>query len=201
MIYDDFVKWLAELDLSTVTATPFTFNLTDFENKEDFVKSMILAGRHLHSENEIVVRYSKPYTEDKSDVVVRFQILRSKAKIFFNFLKNNETKVVCFLTSNKEIKEAVKFFNSLGVKGEDMVSLSSKESDYTAMLKEGLDAYNKHKESLGEETVNAISITISIEHDNETEIDYPMLSYDFVNACSNFDSTKEWVKQTILKIS
>ena len=201
MIYDDFVKWLAELDLSTVTATPITFNLTDFEDGLDFAKSMVLAGRRFFKEEEIVVRYAKPYTEDKTDIIVRFQILRSKAKIFFNYLKNNETKIVCFLASNKEIKEAIKFFNSLGVKGEDMVSLSSKESDYTAILKESLEDYNKRKETLGEETANAVAITISIEHDNEAEIDYPMLSYDFVNACTNFDSTKAWVKQTILKIS
>ena len=201
MIYDDFVKWLDGLDLSTIVANPITFNLSDFEEHDDFTKSMFLAGRYFSESEDIVVRYSKPYTEDKSDVVVRFQILRSKAKMFLNYLKNNDTKIACFLGTNKEIKEGMKFFNSLGVKGEDMVSLSSKESDYTAILKESLEDYNKRKETLGEETANAVAITISIEHDNEAEIDYPMLSYDFVNACTNFDSTKAWVKQTILKIS
>lgn len=199
MIYDDFVKWLDNLDLSTVDANPITFNLTDFESNKDFANSMTLAGRHLVDEEDIVVRYSKPYTEDKSDIIVRFQILRSKAKMFFNYLKGNDTKISCVLCSNKEIKEAIKFFNSLGVKGEDMVSLSSKEMDYTAILKEVLDGYNKDK---GEDGACSLIVSISIEHDDNTENDYPMLSYDFIegNNFSNFDATKVWVKSEILKI-
>ena len=202
MIYDEFVEWLNDLDLSTVEANPITFNLKDFEEEEDFAKSMVLAGRYLCKEEDIVVRYSKPYTEDKTDVIVRFQILRSKAKMFLNYLKWNDTKFNCFLTTNKEVKEAMKFFNSLGVKGEDMVSLSSKESDYTSMLKKGLEEYNRHKEMMGDNTVDSIMITISMEHDDNAEVDYPMLSYDFMNCngCSNFASTKEWVKSVILKI-
>lgn len=199
MIYDDFVKWLDGLDLNTIVANPITFNLSDFEEHDDFTKSMFLAGRHLVDEEDIVVRYSKPYTEDKSDIIVRFQILRSKAKMFFNYLKGNDTKICCVLCSNKEIKEAIKFFNSLGVKGEDMVSLSSKEMDYTAILKEALDDYNKDK---GEDGACSLIVSISIEHDDNTENDYPMLSYDFIdgNDFSNFDVTKAWVKSEILKI-
>lgn len=199
MIYDDFVKWLDNLDLSTVDANPITFNLTDFESNKDFANSMTLAGRHLVDEEDIVVRYSKPYTEDKSDIIVRFQILRSKAKMFFNYLKGNDTKITCVLCSNKEIKEAIKFFNSLGVKGEDMISLSSKEMDYTSMLKEALDDYNKNN---GEENTCSLIISISLEHDDNTDIDYPMLSYDFINgdSYSNFEATKTWVKGEILKI-
>ena len=199
MIYDDFVKWLDNLDLSTVDANPITFKLTDFESNKDFANSMTLAGRHLVDEEDIVVRYSKPYTEDKSDIIVRFQILRSKAKMFFNYLKSNDTKISCVLCSNKEIKEAIKFFNSLGIKGEDMVSLSSKEMDYTAILKEALDDYNKDK---GEDGACSLIVSISIEHDDNTENDYPMLSYDFINGndFSNFDVTKAWVKGEILKI-
>ena len=87
MIYNDFVEWLTKLDLSTIDANPITFNLTDFENDLDFTKSMFLAGRHLVNEEDIAVRYSKPYNEDKTDVTVRFQIVRSKAKMFNNFLK------------------------------------------------------------------------------------------------------------------
>ena len=100
MIYDDFVKWLDNLDLSTVDANPISFKLTDFETVEDFGKSMFLAGRYLYNEDDIVVRYSKPYNEDKTDVIVQFQILRSKAKMFFNYLKWNDIKINCFLTSN-----------------------------------------------------------------------------------------------------
>ena len=202
MIYDDFVKWLGNLDLTTVDANPITFNLTDFEDGSDFAKSMFLVGHYLFKEDDIVVRYSKPYTEDKTDVIVRFQILRSKAKMFYNYLKNNETKIACFLTSNKEIKEGIKFFNSLGVKGEDMVSLSSKEMDYTSVLKEGLEDYNKRMSEMGKPIADAVVITIGIEHDDNEDIDYTMLSYDFVhnNGYSNFNDTKAWVKSEILKI-
>ena len=201
--YVDFVEWISKLDLTEIDTNPITFNLTDFESELDFVMSMFLAGRHFVNENDIVVRYSKPYSSDKNDVSYCFQIFRSKAKTFYNYLKWNDTKFRCFLTSNKEIKEAVKFFNSLGVKGEDMVSLSSKEIDYASLLKDGLNSYNKHKEELGEKTVDSIVITISMEHDDNTESDYPMLSYDFMNCngCNNFASTKEWVKSAILKIS
>lgn len=200
MIYDDFVKWLDNLDLSTVDANPINFNLIDFENPLDFSKSMFLAGRHLVNEEDIVVRYSKPYNDDRTDVIVRFQILRSKAKMFFNYLKNNDTKISCILCSNKDIKDAIKFFNSLGVKGEDMISLSSKEMDYTSILKEALDDYNKSK---GEDNTCSLIISISIEHNDNTENDYPMLSYDFIegNNFSNFDVTKAWVKGEILKIT
>jgi hypothetical protein len=200
MNYNSFVKWLDSLDLAAVDANPITFNLTDFEENGDFAKSMFLAGRYLLKEDDIVVRYSKPYTEDKTDVIVRFQILRSKAKMFCNYLKNNDTKIACFLTSNKEIKEGIKFFNSLGVKGEDMVSLSSKEMDYTSILKEALDDYNKSK---GEDNTCSLIISISIEHNDNTENDYPMLSYDFIDGdnFSNFDATKAWVKGEILKIT
>jgi len=199
MIYDDFVKWLDNLNLSTVDANPITFKLTDFESDKDFAASMVLAGRHLVNEEDIVVRYSKPYNEDKTDVIVRFQILRSKAKMFFNYLKNNDTKISCILCSNKDIKDAIKFFNSLGVKGEDMISLSSKEMDYVSILKEALDDYNKSK---GEDKKCSLIISIYIEHDENTDNCYPMLSYDFIDGdnFSNFDATKAWVKGEILKI-
>ena len=199
MIYDDFVKWLDNLDLSTVTASPITFNLTDFDSDIDFANSMTLAGRHLVNEEDIVVRYSKPYNEDRSDVIVCFQIMRSKAKMFFNYLKNNETIIRCILCSNKEIKEAVKMFNSLGVKGEDMVSLSSKDIDYTSILKEAIDDYNALN---GKDCGCSLVISVSIEHDDNTDIDYPMLSYGFidVDSYSNFEATKVWIKGEILKI-
>ncbi len=203
MIYDNFVKWLDGLDLSTVDANPISFKLTDFETVEDFAKSMFLAGRHLHNEEEIVVRYSKPYTEDKKDVIVQFQILRSKAKMFFNYLRWNDASFRCFLTSNKEIKEAIKFFNSLGVKGDGMERMASKENDYASMLKGELEAYNKRMEEIGNDGADSIVITISLGHDDNEDIDYPMLSYDFINCngCHNFNDTKEWVKREILKIN
>ena len=80
MIYDDFVKWLKELDLSTVNANPISFKLIDFETNDDFVKSMFLAGRYLFLQEDIVVRYSKPFTEDEKDVIIQFEILKVEKK-------------------------------------------------------------------------------------------------------------------------
>jgi len=202
MNYDSFVKWLSDLDLTTVDANPIAFNLKDFEEEIDFTKSMFLAGRRLVDEEEIVVRYSKPYTEDRSDIIVRFQILRSKAKMFFNYLKNNGTEISCILLSNKDIKEAIKFFNSLGVKGEDMISLSSKEVDYASILKEGIESFNKRKTELGEKVADGIMISIKMEYDTQSEVFYPMLSYDFVtnDGYKGFNDTKAWIKSVILKI-
>lgn len=202
MIYDDFVKWLSNLDLSSVNANPIVFKLIDFETVEDFAKSMFLSGRYLFTQSDIVVRYSKPYTEDKSNVITQFQIVRSKAKMFFNYLKWNDATFKCFLTSNKEIKEAIKFFNSLGVKGEGMEHMVSKENDYASMLKNELETYNKHMEENGKNVADSIAITISIGHDTNEDVYYPMLSYEFMNCngCKNFNDTKEWVKGEILKI-
>ena len=203
MSYDDFVKWLDNLDVATVNANPIPFKLSDFEEHDDFTKSMFLAGRFFSSSEDIVVRYSKPYTEDKTEVIVQFNIVRSKAKMFYNYIKNSEKDITCFLTTNKEIKECIKFFNSLAVKGEDMVSLSSKELDYTSMLKDEFDEYNKRRVELGKDIANAILITITNVHDFEIEIDYPLLRYGFLSnfeGDGDFKEIKAWVKSEILKI-
>ena len=203
MSYDDFVKWLDNLDVTSVDANPIPYKLTDFEEHIDFTKSMFLAGRFFSSSEDIVVRYSKPYTEDKENVIVQFQIVRSKAKMFYNYIKNSEKSIACFLTTNKEIKECIKFFNSLGVKGEDMVSLSSKELDYTSMLKDEFEEYNKRRIEMGKDIANAILITITNVHDFEKEIDYPLLRYGFLSnfeGDGDFNEIKSWVKSEILKI-
>lgn len=200
MTFEKFKQNISELDISALGGNPITITINDFDEEIDFTKAMFFAGSHFKGEDEIVVRYSKPFVDD--DVLVQFQILKSKAKLFLNYLKNNELKIVCVLSGNKEIKESIKFFNSIGVKGEDMVPLLSKEYDYVAMLKEGLEEFNKYKEMMGEKPCNNIKVTISVERDKDSEINYPMLSYEFImgDAYSNFSDTKTWIKREILKI-
>jgi len=188
--YDGFVKWFENLDRTTIEANPITFSLFDFETHDDFVKSLFLAGRHLAKEEDIVVRYSKPYTEDKSTVMVCFQILRSKAKMFFNYLKNNKKSITCTMASNKDVKEAMKFFNSLGVKAEGMESLKTKENDYASILRDVLSESEK----------SAITMTIEVEHDYHEDVDYLMMTYDLTDNDSDFMKVKEHIKKEILRI-
>ena len=61
-------------------ANPISFKLIDFESSEDFTKSMILSGRYFFNEKDIVVRYSKPFTEDGKDVIIQFEILKVEKK-------------------------------------------------------------------------------------------------------------------------
>jgi hypothetical protein len=204
MIYDDFVKWLDKLDLATVDANPITFNLSDFDEHNDFTKSMFLAGRRLSSEEDIVVRYSKPYTEDKNDIIVRFQILRSKAKMFFNYFKKSGIALGCYLTSNKDYKEFVKFFNSLAVKDEDGNNISSKELDYVSAFKECIE---ETKKVVGDGYEIYVATTIELKYDEYNDVEFLSMSYAPIvkeNMTKyNYDifsNVKEFVKKEILKI-
>ena len=56
---------------------------------------------------------------------------------------------------------------------------------------------------MGKDIANAILITITNEHDDESETDYPMLTYGFLSnfeGNGTFNETKAWVKSEILKI-
>ena len=201
MTFEAFKTWLNELDYSTITATPFEFRANDFEEEIDFVKSMFLSGERFVNEEDIVVRYSKPYNEDKTDVIVRFEIFKSKAKMFLNYIKKNDTFICCDLTSNKEIKEFVKFFNSLGVKGEGMENLFSKETDYAASMREELEEYKKANP---DDTDVCVSTTITFDKDKETETEYVGLYYHIGHndhvVGTDFNNVKTSVKKDILKI-
>ena len=214
MTYDDFVKWLNELNLDTVDANPILFKLTDFETSEDFTKSMILSGRYFFNEKDIVVRYSKPFTEDGKDVIVQFQILRSKAKMFFNYFNSNKNtypqKISCFLTSNKEYKEFIKFFNSLGVKDEDGNSISNYASTFKEIVEET-------KKTVGEDYETYMYVSIRLKRDNEDN-EYLAMTYAPIlkenvkkrieqcrayweySKCGMYLEIKEYIKKEILKI-
>jgi hypothetical protein len=153
---------------------------------------MFMVGKRFKGEDDIVVRYSKPFTED-NNVEYQFEIYKSKTKMLVNYLKNNETTIACYLSSNKEIKEGIKFFNSLGVKGEGMIGLVSKENDYASTIKESLEAC---------QNCNGVKVNVSIEYDEISDAYFPILTYNLVesNGYSNLDATKSWIKSEILKI-
>ena len=199
MNLDDFKEWLDDLDEEYVTAEPIKFHLHDFESVNDFTSSMFILGDVMRDSDELVVRYLKPILDDGT-VDVQFQLLRSKAKVFFRYLNNSRREIHCILKSNKEFKEAVKFFNSLGVKGEDMVSL--KELDYASMFKEGLDETRKFDEFLGRKLSDAVEVTISIAFNENGDVYYPILFYDFVSESTvmPFSDAKSWIKKEILGI-
>lgn len=216
MTYNDFVRWLGDLDLSIISSNPITFNLTDFENKIDFAKSMFLVGKYFSTQEDIVVRYSKPYNEEKSNVIVCFQIVRSKTKMFFNFFKKNDyAKLGCFLTSNKDYKEFIKFFNSIGVKDNDGNSISSKDLDYVSTFK---DIVEETKKVVGEEQDVYVFVWLDLKRDMDDN-EYIAMSYAPIlkdnmskreeqyyvafgdrNHCGMFLDVKEYIKKEILKI-
>ena len=192
MSYIDFLRWLKDLDASMITSNPIIFKLSNFNNDKDFVRSMFMVGKRFKGEDDIVVRYSKPFTED-NNVEYQFEIYKSKTKMLVNYLKNNDTAIACYLSSNKEIKEGIKFFNSLGVKGEGMIGLVSKENDYASTIKESLEAC---------QNCNGVKVNVSIEYDEISDAYFPILTYNLVesNGYSNLDATKSWIKSEILKI-
>ena len=216
MTYNDFVRWLCDLDLSIISSNPITFNLTDFENKIDFAKSMFLVGKYFSTQEDIVVRYSKPYNEEKSNVIVCFQIVRSKAKMFFNFFKKNDyAKLGCFLTSNKDYKEFIKFFNSIGVKDNDGNSISSKDLDYVSTFK---DIVEETKKVVGEGQDVYVFVWLDLKRDMDDN-EYIAMTYAPIlkdniskyeeqyhvafgdrNHCGMFLDVKEYIKKEILNI-
>ena len=109
---------LRKLEGIEITTTPLIFNVEEFKNSQAFAKAMFLAAEKFKSSEDIIVRYSSGGS---------FSILKSKAKVF----KNLNPSLEFTLSSAKEIKSAVKYFNSLGVKdldGENLEPDVMKES-------------------------------------------------------------------------
>ena len=192
MNFNEFTEHIKGMDAASISGAPIAFDISDFDTEIDFAKSMFFAGEFFSGEDEIIVRYSKPQDKKTGIVSILFEILRSKSKLFLKYLRNNDMNIVCIISSNKEWKECIKFFNSVGVKGEDMTPLSSKDSDYSSLFSEGVNEVN-----------NGARVTISIERDKDSDAVYPMLSYEFLpsDGYSNFKETKAWVKAEILKIN
>ena len=153
-----------------ITVDPIVFDLKEFSSTKAFATAMLIAGNHYADTDDIIVRYTKPENKETHEVSIQFHILKSKAKIFQKYIKENNTSFEFVLTSNNEIKSCVKLLNSLGVKGEGGEPLSSKETDYARDMK---DSFKN-----GE---NKVYVLVEYDKDNDTALlEWNLVNTDYV---------------------
>lgn len=129
-------KVLSKLDGVEITVDPIIFDVKEFSSFRAFASAMFIAGKHYANTDDIIVRYTKPENKETHEVSIQFHVLKSKAKVFQKYMRENNTSFEFVLSSSNEIKSCVKFLNSLGVKGEGGEPLSSKETDYARDMKD-----------------------------------------------------------------
>lgn len=129
---------LNEIDGLDVTSEPITFKLEEFSSILTFSLALSRVSEYYKHSEDIMVRYVKKEDKETKKVNIFFQVLKSKAKLFSKYLKESGDKIVLTVSSNKDIKSCIKYLNSLGVKGEDGESISSKETDYAKDIKDSL---------------------------------------------------------------
>ena len=179
-------KILSKLDGVEITVDPIIFDEKEFESAHAFAMAMFIASKRYADTDDIIVRHAKPEDKKTHEIYVQFHVLKSKAKMFQKFMnETNEVFEFSVETSN-EIKSCVKYFNSIGTKGEGGEPLSSKETDYTKDMK---DVFKK-----GENKV-----FVMVKYDSELGV--PLLEWNLVEAdyeCANFEKTKNKI-DTIIK--
>lgn len=171
-------KVLSKLDGVEITIDPIIFDVREFESAHAFAKAMFIANKRYVDTDDIIVRYTKPEDKETHEIYIQFHILKSKAKMFQKFMNEANETFEFSIETNNEIKSCVKYFNSLGTKGEGGEPLSSKETDYAKDMKDAL--------TKGE---NKVFITVS--YDDELSI--PLLEWNLVGAdyeCANFEEVK-----------
>ena len=171
-------KVLSKLDGVEITIDPIIFDVREFESAHAFAKAMFIANKRYVDTDDIIVRYTKPEDKETHEIYIQFHILKSKAKMFQKFMNEANETFEFSVETNNEIKSCVKYFNSLGTKGEGGEPLSSKETDYAKDMKDAL--------TKGE---NKVFITVS--YDDELSI--PLLDWNLVGAdyeCANFEEVK-----------
>jgi len=129
-------KVLSKLDVVEITVDPIIFDVKEFESAHAFAIAMSIASKRYTDTDDIIVRYTKPENKETHEVSIQFHILKSKAKVFQKYMRENNTSFEFVLSSSNEIKSCVKLLNSLGVKGEGGEPLSSKETDYARDMKD-----------------------------------------------------------------
>ena len=172
-----------KLDNVEITVEPIVFDASEFSNAMAFSKAMFICGERYSETDDVLVRYTKPENKETHEVSVQFHVLKSKAKMFQKFMSDTNGIFEFAVETSNEIKSCVKFFNSLGVKGEDGEPLSSKETDYAKDMK---DALKK-----GENKVFVIV---------KNEEDYILLEWNLVGAdyeCSKFEDVKTKIDSII----
>lgn len=128
--------FLNKIDGVEITTEPIIFDAKEFSSSRAFASAIFIAGKHYADTDDIIVRYTKPENKETHEVSIQFHILKSKAKVFQKYMRENDTSFEFVLSSSNEIKSCVKLLNSLGVKGEGGEPLSSKETDYARDMKD-----------------------------------------------------------------
>lgn len=163
---------LNKIDGLDVTSEPITFNLEEFSNILTFSLALSRVSEYYKHSEDIMVRYVKKEDKETKKVNIFFQVLKSKAKLFSKYLKESGDKIVLTVSSNKDIKSCIKYLNSLGVKGDDGESISSKETDYAKDIKDSL--------------INGKAAYIEIEYNDEYAC--PILEWWVIDDNGEFDT-------------
>lgn len=128
--------FLNKIDGVEITTEPIIFDAKEFSSSRAFASAIFIAGKHYADTDDIIVRYTKPENKETHEASIQLHILKSKAKVFQKYMRENDTSFEFVLSSSNEIKSCVKLLNSLGVKGEGGEPLSSKETDYARDMKD-----------------------------------------------------------------
>ena len=179
--------FLSKIDGIEITTEPIIFDAKEFSSSRAFASAMFIAGKHYADTDDIIVRYTKPENKKTNEVSFQFHILKSKAKVFQKYMRENNTSFEFVLSSSNEIKSCVKLLNSLGVKGEGGEPLSSKETDYARDMK---DSFKN-----GE---NKVYVFVECDKDNDTaQLDWNLVNTDYV--APNYNELKAKI-DSILKL-
>lgn len=177
--------FLNKIDGVEITTEPIIFDAKEFSSFKAFAIAMFIAEKHYADTDDIIVRYTKPENKETHEVSIQFHILKSKAKVFQKYMRENNTLFEFVLSSNNEIKSCVKLLNSLGVKGEGGEPLLSKETDYASDMK---DSFKN-----GE---NKVYVLVEYSKDNDTAL----LEWNLVNddySSSTYDEFKTKINSII----
>lgn len=119
-----------------ITTEPIVFDSSEFSSLKAFSAAMFMAADRFKDVDDIVVRYAKPENKATNEVSFQFHILKSKSKLFKKYMIENNESFEFALNSSNDIKSCVKFFNSLGVKGNNGEPISSKNTDYSKDMRD-----------------------------------------------------------------
>ena len=179
--------FMNKIDGVEITTEPIIFDAKEFSSSRAFASAIFMAGKHYADTDDIIVRYTKPENKETHEVSIQFHILKSKAKVFQKYMRENNTSFEFVLSSSNEIKSCVKLLNSLGVKGEGGEPLSSKETDYARDMK---DSFKN-----GE---NKVYVFAKYDKDNDVVLlDWNLVNTDYV--ASNYNELKAKI-DSILKL-
>lgn len=155
---------LSVLDGMEITTEPISFYHEAFKSEFGFAMALSMASEKYKHSTDIIVRYAS----DRG-----FSVLKSKSKVFSKYMSESNDVIEFAVGTSKYIESSIKFFNSLGVKGENYEPLSSKEINYAKDMKDALKVLND----------KAIWIKIQFNH----KYNCPILEW---NVCDNNVETK-----------